>query len=256
MVFAFPIRQAILSFDKAQLARAIVETEQKTPPGKQSLVFIENHDTNRFASEVGGDVRKAKVGAALNLLLKGIPLIYYGQEVGMTGTSLKDSTSDGGDIPRRQAFPWTTQLGPGMAVWYKDSGPWWNQSALALGRSVSLEEERGRPDSLFAYYRTLLALRRAVPELVTGDQVIVDNDSAHVLSFMRSAGNHRILVAVNLADAPVTVHLAPAASAGEATLRRWGSLLGSATPTEQGTDKVEVTLPALGIGIYSNSPSN
>lgn len=256
MVFAFPIRQGILSFDKAQLARAIVETEQKTPPGRQSLVFIENHDTNRFASEVGGDVRKAKVGAALSLLLKGIPLIYYGQEVGMTGTSLKDSSSDGGDIPRRQAFPWTSQLRPGMAVWYKDTGPWWNQSALALGRSVSLEEESGRPDSLYGYYRSLLALRRAAPELVNGDQVLVDNDSAYVLSFMRSVGTRRTLVAVNLADAPVTVRLAPAASAGEATVRRWASRLGSATPTEPGNGKVEVTLPAFGIGIYSNSPSN
>ena len=256
MVFAFPIRQAILSFDKAQLARAVAETEQKTPPGKHSLVFIENHDTNRFASEVGEDVRKEKVGAALSVLLKGIPLLYYGQEVGMTGTSLKDSSSDGGDIPRRQAFPWTAQVGPGTAVWYKDSGPWWNQSALALGHSVSLEEEQRRPDSIFSFYRALLALRRSGPELINGTQVIVENDRAHVFSFLRSAGTQRTLVAVNLADAPVTVHLTPANPAGGAAGRAWSSRLGSAAPTGQGAGRVEVTLPAYGIGIYSDSPGN
>lgn len=256
VVFAFPIRQAILSFDKAQLTRAVAETEQKTPTGKQSLIFIENHDTNRFASEVGGDVRKEKVGAALGLLLKGIPLIYYGQEVGMTGTALKDSSSDGGDIPRRQAFPWTAQVGPGTAVWYQDSGPWWNQSALATGNSVSLEEEQRRPDSIFAYYRTLLALRRAQPELINGNQAIVDNDSAHVFSFIRCAENHRTLVAINLADTPVTVHLNPVDAAGGAKTRPWSARLASPAPTEKGKGWVELTLPAYGVGIYSNFPSH
>jgi alpha-amylase len=256
MVFAFPIRQAILSFDKAQLTRATTETWQKTPSGKQPLIFIENHDTDRFASEVGGDVRKEKVGAALSLLLKGIPLIYYGQEVGMTGNQLKDSSSDGGDIPRRQAFPWTTRIGPGTAVWYKDSGPWWKQSALAMGGGVSLEEEKGRPDSLFAYYRTLLAFRRAHPELISGTQLLVDNDSSQVFSFVRCAGARRTLVAVNLADTPVTVQLNPGDPAGDANPDPWSNQLSSAQQTKMEKGRVEITLPAYGVGVYSNSPGN
>jgi glycosidase len=256
MVFAFPLRQAILSFDKKQLTQATLETWQKTPRGKQQLVFIENHDTNRFASEVGGDVRREKVGAALSLLLQGIPLIYYGQEVGMTGVQLKDITSDGGDIPRRQAFPWTAQVGPGTAVWYKDSGPWWNQSALALGNSVSLEEESRRTDSIFATYRSLLALRRAHPELIYGAQILVENDSAHVFSFLRRAGTRQTLVAVNLADTPVTVQLNPGDSAGAASPGPWRNLLASDPLTEKGGGRVAVTLPAYGIGLYSNFPGN
>ena len=111
-----------MSFDKKQITEAINETWQRTPVGKQQLIFIENHDTNRFASEVGGDIRREKIGAALNLLLKGIPFIYYGQELGMEGRQLKDTGSDANDIPVREAFPWTATIGPGMAVWYKGTG--------------------------------------------------------------------------------------------------------------------------------------
>jgi glycosidase len=85
MVFAFPLRAAIVSLQRDSIADAITGTRDRTPPGKGQLLFIENHDMNRFASEVGGDRRKERIGAALNILLKGTPLIYYGQEIGMKG---------------------------------------------------------------------------------------------------------------------------------------------------------------------------
>ncbi len=89
MVFAFPIRNAIVSLRRDSIAGAIVETQRRTPAGKGQLVFIENHDMNRFASEMGGDARKERIGAALNILLAGTPLIYYGQEIGMKGRQNK-----------------------------------------------------------------------------------------------------------------------------------------------------------------------
>lgn len=47
--------------------------------------FIDTHDTARFLHSVGKDVRKQKLAAALQLLLPGMPMIYYGDEVGMDG---------------------------------------------------------------------------------------------------------------------------------------------------------------------------
>ena len=47
--------------------------------------FIGTHDTERFLHSVGKDVRKQKLAAALQLLLPGMPMIYYGDEVGMDG---------------------------------------------------------------------------------------------------------------------------------------------------------------------------
>ncbi|MDE6916086.1 MAG: glycoside hydrolase family 13 protein [Lachnospiraceae bacterium] len=47
--------------------------------------FIDTHDTERFLYSVQADVRKQKLAAALQLLLPGMPMIYYGDEVGMDG---------------------------------------------------------------------------------------------------------------------------------------------------------------------------
>lgn len=47
--------------------------------------FLDTHDTARFLRSVGNDARKQKLAAALQLLLPGMPMIYYGDEVGMDG---------------------------------------------------------------------------------------------------------------------------------------------------------------------------
>lgn len=47
--------------------------------------LIGSHDTARFQHSAGKDVRKQKLAAALQLLLPGMPMIYYGDEVAMEG---------------------------------------------------------------------------------------------------------------------------------------------------------------------------
>jgi hypothetical protein len=162
------------------------------------------------------------VGAALNLLLKGIPLIYYGQELGMEGRQFRGWNSDANDIPVREAFPWTSAVGPGMAVWYKDSGPWWTQSPLARGGYVSLEAEAKDPGSLLAYYRGLIA--------------------------------RRTLVAVNLSSAPATARVA----AGGAALAPRAALLREVTTGDKlacgGDGSFTLALQPYGVGIFEVLP--
>ena len=52
--------------------------------------LIDSHDTERFLHSAGDDVRRQMLAAALQLLLPGMPMIYYGDEVGMTGGSDPD----------------------------------------------------------------------------------------------------------------------------------------------------------------------
>jgi glycosidase len=248
MVFAFPLRGAILSFDKAQLTKVVAETERRTPAGKQQVLFIENHDVERFASAVKGDRRKAKVGAALNLLLKGIPLLYYGQELGMTGQHINDQSSDGGDIPLREAFPWTTRVSDGMAVWYRNSGLWWDQSPLARGGGVSLESQRGQPDSLLETYQSLLALRRAHAALRQGDQQLLDTEHPTVFAFQRSAGADRVLVVINLADASATTTVRPLVS-GPAPARLRSLLSGDSVALDA-SGRATIMLPPYAVRVY------
>ncbi|NJD09941.1 MAG: DUF3459 domain-containing protein [Gemmatimonadetes bacterium] len=204
LVFAFPIRGAIVSLDRRALASALAETAQKTPAGKGQLVFIENHDVNRFASELRDDARRLRAGAALGILLPWTPSIYYGQELGMRGRRHEGWTADGTDIPDREAFEWTRRVeGPGAALWYRDTGPWWTERYARDDDGISVEEQQGDPGSLLSYYRRLLALRRGRPELRRGAvQFLAAPDSA-LLALARTTGDQTSVLLVNLSDRAV-----------------------------------------------------
>ena len=206
MVFAFPQRQAIASFDKAAILTAMRETQARTPPGKVQLTFIENHDTNRFASEVGESRAREQIGAAFDILLRGTPLIYYGQELGMRGKQHKAWGSDANDIPVREAFRWTHDLeATGSATWYRGPQPWWVDRYNRSDDGVSVEEESRDPQSLLAFYRRLLQIRARRPEIQSGRETILDSGAADAVCFLREQGTARTLVAINLAAEPATV---------------------------------------------------
>jgi glycosidase len=50
-----------------------------------NVTFLDNHDLTRFATSVGGDINKQKMGFAALFTLRGIPQIFYGCEIGMLG---------------------------------------------------------------------------------------------------------------------------------------------------------------------------
>lgn len=203
-VFAFRLQQAFLSFDKPKLEQALDSTLLATPVGHQQVVFLENHDMPRFASAVGRDAGKLRAGAALSLLTPGIPLIYYGQELGMYGTGGfgKFGNTDANDIPMREAFEWyRADTGKGMAVWYRHTGPWWDQTNLKAGDGISLEEEKKDAGSLFHFYKTLLLLRKIYPALYAGQYQAACNDNTQVFSFLRFTTDQMLLIFVNLSGA-------------------------------------------------------
>jgi alpha-amylase len=208
LVYAFPLREAIVSLDPDGIRRAITETWHRTPAGRGQLVFIENHDTNRFASEVDGDPARERLGAALCVLLKGAPLIYYGQEIGMRGKRVPAGTSDGNDIPDREAFRWTRTLeGRGTATWYRGPAAWWTERYSHDDDGVSVEEQRRDPGSLLSFYRRLLRLRRNHPELRAGDQELVDLGQPGVIGVRRSTARSVVLLLFNVSSATVMVQL-------------------------------------------------
>jgi glycosidase len=201
-VFAFQLQAAIASFNKNRITTVADTTLNMIPRDKQQVVFIENHDMQRFASAVNKDLRKEKVGAALNLLIGGIPSIYYGQELGMFGKNGggKYGMTDANDIPIREAFEWYgADTGRGMALWYKNTGAWWNETNVKANDGISLEEERKDPNSLFNFYKELIRLRQSKPALISGTFQSLSNDNEGVLSFVRS-GARPVFVVINLSD--------------------------------------------------------
>jgi glycosidase len=203
-VFAFNLQRAIASFDKNKIINAADSTLNLTPEGHQQVVFLENHDMPRFASVVKKDPGKLRVGAAITLLINDLPAIYYGQELGMTGSGgfNKYGKTDANDIPQREAFEWyKSDTGKGMAVWYKGTGPWWDQTNLVPNDGISFEEEKADPNSLWHFYRTILHLRKASDVLASGKYENLKNNNDHVFSFRRYGNNHAVIVIVNLSDA-------------------------------------------------------
>jgi glycosidase len=206
--FGFPIREAILNHEKAGIETAVRETLDRTPDGNYQLLFLENHDTDRYASLVEDDPARLRAGAALVTLLYGIPSLYYGQEIGMRGKKADYGWHDGNDIPIREALEWYAEAdGEGMAYWYRDSGPWWNDSYIQPHDGVSVEEQRGDPTSLWTHYQALLSLRASEAALQTGRPQFVTNDHDELVTFVRNSGDDCVLVAVSLAAAELTATL-------------------------------------------------
>jgi len=222
MVFAFPLRQALVSLNKAQIVHAIQATAAATPPGKTQLIFLENHDVDRYMSSVGDDPARARAGAAIELTLAGDPLIYYGQELGMRGRAIPNDFSDETQIPSREAFRWRRDLlAPGSAIWYRSDPRAWHARYNRSGDGVSLQEERADPNSLYHWYRKLLTLRRVRPSLSEGSQRLVCAASPGVLCVLRQKGRQRTLLLVNLG----TDRAPPDLAAGVAGNARWEDLL-------------------------------
>jgi glycosidase len=199
-MFGFGLRKAILSFDKQQLIQNADIILNKTPKGKGQLIFIDNHDLDRFAS-LESNIEKQKAAAALMLLIGGIPSIYYGQEIGMRGKEYSFSGTDGNDIGRREAFDWyQSGDGKGMSFWYKNTGEWWTKANLKPNDGISLEEQKKDPNSLFQFYRKIIDIKQKDRALAIGAYENVQNDNNQVFTFFRKDANSKVLVSVNLSD--------------------------------------------------------
>ncbi|HUF37998.1 MAG TPA: alpha-amylase family glycosyl hydrolase [Anaerolineales bacterium] len=149
----------------------VVGQEETYPEAGILVQFFSNHDTDRLASEVGGDVAIQKLAAAVTLILPEAFALYYGEEIGMFGTQ-------GGpphyDSYRREPMDWyADQAGPLQTTWFQVP-----DRRNVPGDGVSVEEQEGDPDSLLSFYRFLLELKATLPALQGGD--FVDLDAAAI----------------------------------------------------------------------------
>ncbi|HET7183027.1 MAG TPA: alpha-amylase family glycosyl hydrolase [Candidatus Limnocylindrales bacterium] len=221
-------------WDAAAFGRAIAAREAVFGSARWPANALSNHDQPRHASRfdvpgsgVGGlgDAR-AKVAAAALLTMRGTPFLYYGEEIGQRNIS----------VPRADAFdPFVRRADPEREIFNRDEcrGPiawsgeppgfgfsagtsWLPMSPDAAARNVAAQQ--ADPDSMLAWYRRLLAFRRATPALHRGGQVPIDAGDVDVLAYLRDAGaGPRIVVALNFADRPA--HLVSLPSGGTGTWR-------------------------------------
>src|ERR1044071_3152926 len=86
--FAFELSDALLAAVNTGSAEKLLAGYlrlQDTMPAYRWSPFLRNHDQTRTLTVLGGDVTRARLAATLLLTLPGLPFVYYGEEIGMTG---------------------------------------------------------------------------------------------------------------------------------------------------------------------------
>jgi alpha-glucosidase len=200
MAFNFPF--ALAPFEPDRLRDIVAQTETAIPSDGWPVWTLSNHDLPRFPTRwCDGDERKVRAALLLLLTLRGTPVLYYGDELGMPETELADDDrrdpARHGNPPGRDGartpMPWSGDPGGG----FTDPGvrPW-----LPLGRhgEVNVAAQREDSGSVLSFVRDALALRRAEPELWAGTYWPLETKGG-LWAWRR--GN-ATLVAVNLSDEP------------------------------------------------------
>lgn len=206
-LFDFNMCYSIKSFNVKKITTTIKERESVYDNGKYVGIFLENHDMDRFGSVVKSDRDKLRIGAACNILLKGIPILYSGQELGMTG-KVNSWGNKSMHLPVRQAFKWSCkQNDDGNALWYDSD----NYSTIFEDSTVpSYQEQVDDPDSLWNFYKKLITIRKASPALKSGTINIVPSNNKNVFAFVRQSDNlpkQNICVIINMHKKDLKVSL-------------------------------------------------
>ncbi len=143
------------------------------------LVFAANHDTQRIHTVFGGDVNKYKLAMTLILTVRGIPQIYYGDEIGMQG----DKGKGDGDI--RRDFP----------------GGWPSDSQNAFTESGRTQEQK----QYFDFTKKLLNWRKNQSVIHYGKTThyIPENN---VYVYFRHNETESVMVVLNNSDQPQTIN--------------------------------------------------
>ena len=200
--------------------------------------IIENHDEPRGASRYLPEYAQNEMGkkmlATTSILLRGIPFIYQGQEIGMTNCHRSD-ISEYDDISTKDQYQVAIEAGctkeEALTCCYENSrdnartpmqwsadenggfsthAPW-----LAMNpnyKEINVSEQEGREDSVLSYYKELIALRKS-PEyketFVYGNVEPVYEDTDTVFGFMRMGkeNGQKILVAANYGTDAVKLSL-------------------------------------------------
>ena len=202
--------------------------------------FLGNHDMGRIGfflttqtqAEGSALLDRALLAHDLLYLTRGVPVVYYGDEVGMTGSG------DGTDKRARQdMFP--TQVSE------------WQREERIGGAPVGTGSSFGEDSPIEARIATLAGLRRDHPALASG-AMVTRHASGGVFAASRidSATRVEYLVAFNNADAPATATV-PTSTPGAA----WRSLAGGPPAESDATGAVRVVLaPRSSVVLQADRP--
>ena len=213
-----------ISFDAWK--KAITDSQMRVQNVGFEANIIENHDeprgVSRFLPDYAQNADGAKMLGTVSVLLRGIPFIYQGQEIGMQNVRW-NSVDEFDDISTKDQYRVAREAGLSDAealavcsVMSRDNArtpmQWKDapQAGFTSGTPwlkvndnypvINVEKEEGQPDSVLHYYRKLIALRKSgeYRELFTYGKFEPAYENAdHVMAYYRILQGRRVLVAAN-----------------------------------------------------------
>ncbi len=185
------------------IAGVIKEYEAALPAGAWPNWVIGNHDQPRIASRIGS--AQARTAAMLLLTLRGTPMMYYGEEIGMTDVAIpaaevqdpaeKNEPGKGmGRDPERTPMQWDRSAFAG----FTKGTPWLRLAADY--EAVNVDTLSRQRESMLGLYRALISLRNANTALNSGRVAQVSSNGS-VLRYKRIDLEQRFLIVLNLSQA-------------------------------------------------------
>jgi alpha-glucosidase len=206
----------INQLDVGQFRQKLNDVETKVN-GNTPLLVFDNHDNPRLDARYGDSLHNEAIERAIATMLfasRGTSLFYYGDEIGMKTTpperkeDVKDPVGltgwpkDKGRDGERTPMQWDASPNAGFTT----GTPW--LPVPPTYTTVNVKAGEGNPNSLLAWYRGLIRLKKTNPVMAHGENVMLDENNSKVLSWMRQGpGSRPVVVSVNLSADPQTVNL-------------------------------------------------
>ncbi|MHB1453742.1 MAG: alpha-amylase family glycosyl hydrolase [Saccharofermentanales bacterium] len=154
-------------------------------PAAKDALFLSNHDNGRSAGYLVRNLVKEKMGAALYLLAPGNPFIYYGEEIGMTGSGV--------DPNKRLPMLWSTTETLGIT-----SPP---PGATQMIENIKgADEQISDDDSLLNTYKKILLIKAKHPEIARGTMTRIDSGNPGVALFSMTYEDSKVYIIHNLTE--------------------------------------------------------
>jgi len=171
---------------------------------------ISNHDIVRSYDRYGDGEHNdqiAKLMAGLYLTLRGTPILYYGEEIGMKTTpptgkeDVKDPIGrrgwpkEKGRDGERTPMQWDENENAG----FSQTAPWLPVPPTAKTHNVA--DESKDPESVLTFYKKVLKLRHTNKALLEGTYTALNENDQNVLSYLRTYKGQAVLVVLNMSGA-------------------------------------------------------
>ncbi|MEM8720872.1 MAG: alpha-amylase family glycosyl hydrolase [Cyanobacteria bacterium P01_G01_bin.39] len=194
------------------LQKEIIKKELMTPDDAWSVYFLDNHDLDRHLSRwvdcslCDNPVGIAKAAATILLTVKGTPVLYYGQEIGMvdheniSSDQLRDRVTiehEGESASRdgsRTPMQWDNSAYAGFSFG-KDVEPW-----LPVNENypeINVKSEFADPDSILNFYKALIRVRKKSQVLQYGNWRTLIHYPFEHLAYVRENSTEQVLVVIN-----------------------------------------------------------